>query len=144
MQRSQLVADIAEGLATFKRLLGPPQGHAPQKHLPTRAQIGILAILSYEGPQNLKDLAKRLCMSSSAATQLVNGLVKEKTLTRTEDTHDRRKIRLALTPVGKRKFAQAKKAHLESLSTLLTPLTDNELLQWKKLQDKILPRKHAV
>ena len=144
MHRPQLIADIAEGMATFKRRLGPAQGSTPAKHMPTRAQIGLLSILSHEGPQSLKEIAGSLCMSSSAATQLVNGLVKEKTLTRTEDVKDRRKIRLQLTASGKRKLEQAKKIYLVSLTKLLEPLSDTELRQWKTLQEKILSRATRV
>jgi DNA-binding MarR family transcriptional regulator len=106
--------------------------------MPTPAQIGILVLIARGGAQNLKDLAARLRMSSSAATQLVDGLVEERMLTRTEDPADRRRILLALTASGRRKLDQAKKRRMDSFAKLLAPLTESELVDWKRLQRKII------
>ena len=138
MKRSILISQIAEDLASFKRVLVASNAKAFAKRMPTPAGIGILAFVAQEGPQNLKDIAKRLCMSSSAATQLVDGLVRDRLLTRTEDRTDRRRIKLALTAVGKRKLAQAKKARLAALAKLLEPLSPQELNEWRRLQQKII------
>jgi DNA-binding MarR family transcriptional regulator len=142
MKRTQLAQDVAEGLAFMKRLIGNTQGKTP-KDMPTRAQIGVLMILAHEGALTLKDIAERLCMSSSAATQLIDSLVKDKIIARTEDIDDRRKIRLSLTPAGRKRLLLAKKLYIGAFIKLLDPLTDTELLQWKKLQEKIIQHQKA-
>ena len=138
MNRTELMTEVAEGFSSFKRLMVTSQAHGHAKRMTTHAQIGILFILSHGGPMSLKAIAERLCMTSSAATQLVNGLVEDKMITRREDETDRRKIVLTLTATGKNALAAAKKARLSALTALLEPLSDAELLQWKTLQDKIL------
>ena len=140
MKRSALISEIAVDLASFKRVVMASHAKKFFGRMPTPAQVGILALIAHEGPQNLKDLADRLCMSSSAATQLVNGLVRDRLLTRTEDATDRRRIRLAITVSGKSKLAGAKKARMATLTKLLAPLSEHELNEWKRLQRKIIER----
>lgn len=142
MKRAQLIAEIADDLSAFKRVVMASHSHKWGSRMPTMAQIGILALIAHEGPQNLKDLAKQLCVSSSAATQLIDGLVKDRLLTRTEDADDRRRILLTLTAVGKRTMDAAKKRHVIAFTKLVAPLTDSELTEWKRLQRKII--EHAA
>lgn len=138
MDRSELISQIVEDFSSFKRVLMVSRAKRVGKRGPTPSQIGILMLVAFEGPQHLKTLADHSCMSSSAATQLVNGLVKDHLLTRTEDAKDRRRVRLTLTAKGKRQLAQAKKTRLASFAKLLMPLSETELLEWKRLQRKII------
>ena len=138
MKRTDLISEIVEDLASFKRVMIASHAANAPTHMPTPAQIGILGLIARGGAQNLKDLAARLRMSSSAATQLVDGLVEERMLTRTEDPADRRRILLALTASGRRKLDQAKKRRMDSFAKLLAPLTESELVDWKRLQRKII------
>ena len=134
MKRSQIITSIMEDMGALKRAI---HARSP-KHGPTHAQMGILFMLTCSGPQSLKEIAAHLRVTPSAATQLVNGLVKEKLLTRTEDAEDRRKIVLALTTHGQQELEKAKKVHCASLVELFQPLTDVELLEWQELQRKII------
>lgn len=138
MHRSKLISDIAKDLAAFKRTLMASYARKSGERAPTPAQVGILALLAHGGPQHLKDLAERLCMTSSAATQLVDGLVEARLLTRTEDPSDRRRITLAITSGGRRRLAAAKKAHMAAFTRMLAPLSEGELREWKRLQRKII------
>ncbi|MFA5185147.1 MAG: MarR family transcriptional regulator [Patescibacteria group bacterium] len=142
MERYDIISEIAGDFASFKRVIWTSCAARSPQSMPTPAQIGVLALVASEGPQNLKDLAGRLCMSSSAATQLVDGLVADRMLTRTEDSNDRRRIKLALTESGKLKLAQAKKARLAAFTRLLAPLSEKELNEWRRLQRKII--EHAA
>lgn len=103
----------------------------------TRAQMGIMTILVQEGPMSLKELAAKLTMSSSAATQLVDGLSAETLLIRTEDSRDRRKVRVSLTAKGKRRLEQAHKKRTALFTSVLADLSDAELKTLVELQRKI-------
>lgn len=138
MTRPALVAQIVEDLAAFKRVVIAMHPAHDNPASPTPAQIGVLLLIARGGPAHVKDLAERLRMSSSAATQLVNKLVEDGRLTRTADRKDRRRIRLALTPAGSRQLLQAKKRRIETLGRLLEPLSDTELATWHRLQRKII------
>lgn len=135
--RAKLVEDIATDMAALKRLI-LRQGESPTQHHISHARVGLLLILAHEGPQNLKALAGRLCMTPSAATQLTDALVDEKLVGRTQDKQDRRRITLTLTPVGKQKLLRTQKMRMATLAKLLKPLTDAELRQWHALQRKIV------
>lgn len=107
------------------------------KDMPTPAQFGLLMMLSAHGSKSLKDLAECFTMSPSAATQLVDGLVKDGLVRRTEDENDRRKVEVSLTPAGVTKLQAAQKSRLASLTKMMEPLTDAELAQLRVLQKKI-------
>lgn len=77
-------------------------------------------------------------MSSSAATQIVDGLVREKVLMRQVDKKDRRKISISLTATGKKKLLQAKKLRAKAMAKYFDPLNDKELAQLQKLLEKIV------
>lgn len=138
MNRSEIISEIFEDMASFKRLLMPAHGGQCPMRMPSPSQVGILLLIARQGPQSLKELARHMCMSSSAATQLADGLIKDRLLTRTEDQTDRRRISLALTESGKRRLSQARKEHVAVLAKFLDPLTENELIEWKRLQRKII------
>ena len=138
MKRPELILEIVEDFAAFKRAIILSHADRSSGNMPTPAQIGVLVMIGREGSQNLKDLAGHSCMSSSAATQLVDGLVADGLLSRTEDADDRRRIRLTLTTAGKRTLAKAKERHAASFAKLLTPLSVEELKEWQRLQRKII------
>ncbi len=138
MKRQQLIASIMEDIGLMKRLIHARVPKQEVNGMPTHAQMGILFLLAHEGARSLKDIAAHLHISPSAGTQLIDGLVADKLLTRTEDTQDRRKIVLALTEHGKQELERTKKIHCEGLTELFEPLSDAELVQWQVLQRKIV------
>ncbi len=137
MQRYQNIASFLENISVLKQLMRRVH-KTDAKHTITPAQVGILFTVHQEGPQSIKTLSTVLGLSSSAVTQLVDSLVDEKLLTRTEDKVDRRKISVTLTPRGKKKLLAAKKLHLATLTKLLAVLSDREVQELCRLQQKII------
>jgi DNA-binding MarR family transcriptional regulator len=91
-----------------------------------------------QGNQGVKQLAQLFSITPSAATQMVDGLVRGGLLKRETDQEDRRKVHLSLTAKGKQVLEKSKQAHLKSFLRILSPLTDQELNQFKTLQSKII------
>ena len=83
-------------------------------------------------------------MTSSAVTQLVNALVRDGLLTRKAANDDRRKTFITLTHKGKIVVERAKRERRALFTTLLTPLTDNELSTLCARHDKILDHLRTV
>lgn len=137
MKREELISNFVDSMDAMRRVLFSKHAKHTARGIITRAQFGVLMLASEEGI-SIKELARRFSMSSSAATQLVDGLVKDALLVRTEDSHDRRKLKIFLTSRGKKKLAQARNAHLETLTTFFRPLSTNELITLLKIQEKIL------
>lgn len=138
MKRKDLLVHIIEDMILLRRKIAETRPNCD--HSLTHVQIGILMMLEHEGGLNLKDIATRMRASSSAATQMVNGLVDSGYIVRKEDGEDRRKISLMLTERGRRKLDEAKEAHLAFFSDMVSPLSDDELVSLHSLQQKILER----
>lgn len=138
MKREDIIQALLQNMEAIGKAMLSQKAEKPLGNMPTHAQIGILLVVLYEGPQSIKNLATKFRMTSSAATQLVTGLVKDKLLTRVEDKNDRRKICVQMTPKGKQVLAIAKKQREKNMLKVFEPLTDSELVQLEKIQRKII------
>ena len=105
----------------------------------TPAQGMLVHAVALEGTRGatIKALAQKLAVSSSAVTQLVDGLVSERILHRTPDSKDRRKVRIALTEHGTELYRQFDRARLAQASAMLAPLDDDEASELARLLAKI-------
>ncbi len=138
-ERQKLVGEFLRGLGTLKRLLmtSAPGKKGERGDCPTRAQTATLMVISHYGPQTIKDLAERFGMSPSAVTQTVDGLVDEGYLVRQEGETDRRQVFVSLTAKGKAMATEAKKEQVRTVTKLLKPLSDEELIVLLTLHRKI-------
>ncbi|HVW67240.1 MAG TPA: MarR family transcriptional regulator [Candidatus Peribacteraceae bacterium] len=118
----------------------PPKTTKSGAHAPTPAQLGMLLMIARDKGSTVTEMSQHLCMTPSAATQLIDSLVSHRLLKRTTDTKDRRKIHLTLTESGKKMLLRARKQRLKALADVLSPLTDTELKQLVKLQQKLASR----
>lgn len=100
----------------------------------------MLLMIARDKGSTVTEMSQHLCMTPSAATQLIDSLVSHRLLKRTTDTKDRRKIHLTLTESGKKMLLRARKQRLKALADVLSPLTDTELKQLVKLQQKLASR----
>lgn len=145
MKREKILADVFDGMGVMRRFFS--MKHTPEqqrKGMPTRAQLGVMMLLAQEKQKNVKDVAQTLCMTSSAATQTIDGLVNEKLLARKADPSDRRKIAVSLTPRGKLVLAKAKVAHRDLMAAMFAPLSTEELSQLRNIQNTIIAHLNAV
>lgn len=140
MDRQELVASIYDNITTLRRLILTRQAplYSGKDDMPTHAQASVLLAVSQHEDPNIKRLASCFSMTSSAATQVVNDLVARGWVTRKESSVDRRQVTLALSPTGKRLVTQLIKKRAEHFSEHMSPLSDAELKEFKRLQDKII------
>jgi DNA-binding MarR family transcriptional regulator len=135
-QREKLIEDIFQGLSAMRRAFFARGEHVSLKSGPTHAQLGIMSMLSHEA-LGVKDLALRFGMTSSAVTQFITNLSKQGYIVKTPDKTDRRKTCLRLTKKGERVLLKSKEERLKLFRDRLSRLSDEELLQLKKIQEKI-------
>jgi DNA-binding MarR family transcriptional regulator len=86
------------------------------------SQINVLFRLNYGGQCGVSDLGEHLGVSSAAASQLVDRLVGQGLLMRSEDPNDRRSRPLTLTNNGKalvQESIEARRRWLEDLTAAL-------------------------
>jgi DNA-binding MarR family transcriptional regulator len=68
----------------------------------TLTQYRSLVVLASRGPQGIAALAEAVAVSSPTASRMCERLVKKGLVTRRADRRDRRQVRIALSPAGRR------------------------------------------
>lgn len=144
MDKTSIIQKLLTHVDTLGRQAASRRFTPTPKGMPTHAQIGILFVVLHYGPQSIKDIATKFGMTPSAVTQLVNPLVTDHLLERTEDVHDRRKICVALSPKGKSKMEAIKKARYTTMTTILEPLNTQELIQLEHILEKIVNQTKTI
>lgn len=104
----------------------------------TPSQWGALMAIEQHGSSTLKDMAKSLGITSSAATQLVDGLVASGYVTRGTNAEDRRALTLTLSKKTKAHITKMKKQVLQKFLNFFDVLNDTELDQFLLLNKKIV------
>jgi MarR family transcriptional regulator, organic hydroperoxide resistance regulator len=78
-------------------------------------------------PLSINELAERTMTDRSSVTGVVNRLVQHRFVTRSQATHDRRRIEVALTPAGAKLVKSAPPAPTMQLIRALQALSSREL-----------------
>ena len=131
----QKIEDLMESFQHFKKPL--PKGHvAGMPHI-TPSQWMVLRVIKERSACTVKDLSQSLHMTSSAATQLVDGLVRGGHVIRKRDTSDRRKVVLTLSHKSVAEIQRMKKMMLKHMFNMFKVLNDKEFEQLYRLNKKI-------
>ncbi len=103
-----------------------------------KQQVMILFfIFENKGLASVKSIAKYLGVTSGAVTQFVDGLVENKLVEREENIKDRRIINIKLTPSTGKRFNAFKKDYISSASYAFMALSDEELVLFISLLNRI-------
>ena len=97
-------------------------GHAADRHGLSLTQLRLLGILRDREP-NMLDLARHLHLEKSSASGLIDRAEKRGLVIRKPGAQDRRTIRVAITPEGRRLVSRIERALAQPSSDLLAPLT---------------------
>jgi|SRR3989344_1928849 len=129
-QVSASFREIRKHLFNHKKLSIP--------HSLTLSQGFVLGFIENQGPASVGEIAVAFSVTSSAATQIIDTLVKRGFLGKKESTDDRRILQITLTKKGKNVIKEFKTAQVDKLKDVLEPLSDNDLKQYLKLSRKVL------
>jgi DNA-binding MarR family transcriptional regulator len=146
-RRHELLSRLEHLGPGIRRRMGQSEPHAEflrQFGGATLYQVGALRHLVKHGPLTMNELAARMEISPSSATQLVDRLVHHGLVVRNPDPDDRRVLRVEVSgpaSVAVRKFEKLSSQRLESL---LAPLTDDELETLTSLAQRIVDDTAAV
>ncbi|MBI2600435.1 MarR family transcriptional regulator [Candidatus Daviesbacteria bacterium] len=138
--RIQLIEEILHAFHAIRNITkakAASLGH--QNHI-THSQWFVLTMIEHFKKISIKDIAEKLEMSSSAATQLVDSLVQSGFVTRQEDPADRRLVQLELSLKGERHIAATKNKRINEMADMFETLTDKELQEFVRLFKKIISR----
>lgn len=106
-------------------------------HSITPAQGYLLRFVANQAPVSVKDIAKSLNTTSSAATQIISVLVNKGYLERDPSPDDRRVILISLTEKAQSLRKHFKEQGLAKMALLFRALTDAELAQYAALNEKL-------
>lgn len=104
----------------------------------TPSQWGVLMMVEGHGESTVKDVARALGISSSAATQLIDGLVTSGYVVREEFAEDRRRVTLTLSKKTKTQIEKMKGEGARHFLKLFKVLNDEEFDQFILLNKKIV------
>lgn len=138
--RKQKVEAFLKDLQSLRRAMTFKVAVSTQLPRITPAQWGVLMGIEERGESTIKEVAKALGITSSAATQLVDGLVENGYMTRKTDTKDRRAVTLALSKKTKTQVDKMKKQGIQKFLELFEALNDKEFDQYLALNSKIIRR----
>jgi len=95
------------------------------------SQIGALFHIRRENARGVSEIGDELGITSAAASQMLDRLVQQGLITRTEDPHDRRVKMLVLTADGKELLhngIRARQEWMKDLAALLTPAEREQIV----------------
>ncbi len=95
----------------FSETAAADVGLMPQQH----QALLIIKTLSLKSSPSVGDVAEQLLIRHHSAVELINRLVRMELLQRYRDHEDRRRVRVALTPLAEDKLAVLSSAHLNEL-----------------------------
>lgn len=138
--RKKLIEEIMANFHAMRNKMHTRVMQPMSKNRITHSQIFVLAIIEQHHNIGLKEISKMLNISSSAATQLVEGLVENGYVVRKSDSKDRRALQLNLSVIGRKHIAELKNKRIKIIATLFDSLSDEELETYLKLHKKILSK----
>lgn len=136
----EAICQLIEGFFLIRRKL--TDGIATSTTHITPSQGWVLSLVQKCGPISVKEIAKKLQMSSSAATQLIDALVQHEYLIRSEDESDRRTSLISATEKGKETIQVILGQLQISATQTFGVLTQEELTTYIQLTEKIVRTLH--
>ncbi len=135
--REQKVAELMEDFHSLKHSMAfKPLRNTTAPRI-TPSQWGVLMMIGRHIGSTVKDVASCLGITSSAATQLVDGLVKSGYVLRQPNKKDRRTVQLMLPKKTEVQMEKMKKQFLRKFVGLFEVLDDQEFDLYLKLNKKI-------
>jgi len=137
VKREELITEYMQVMAMVQRQVMPIKARSASAQGLSRPQAEALHLLSCRESATIKLMAELLGISSSAATQLTEGLVQRELVSRTEAAHDRRVVEVRLTKAGKAKVTALREASKGYITDLLADLSDKEVVDLLALLRKL-------
>ena len=138
MTRSQTLQAFFDSIFQMERQISGAKITCLRDCELTHPQAELLYLATYKGEISIKQIGELLNITSSAATQLVESLVRKGFMQRLHMEDDRRGVHVLLTPEGAERFKKFKDAHMDFLEKRLSVLTDEELTIMVALRQKVI------
>ena len=103
----------------------------------TISQYHAILNLNKEGELTMSALARALCITTAAATSLVDNLIKQNLAVRRRSAEDRRVVKVSLTERGREVLNEAKDEVYHLILSIMEKLSPAERISWLDLYEKI-------
>jgi DNA-binding MarR family transcriptional regulator len=127
VDKPQLISDIVELERQAGRILGRYAANVWIESGLTLTQLKSLFLIASGGSINFRKLAKALGVTPSNVTGIVDRLVEQGLVSRTENPEDRREMSLQATDKGKALVANLKETGINHMTQILSLLSLEEL-----------------
>jgi DNA-binding MarR family transcriptional regulator len=139
VNRKKIIEEIIDSFRLLKRKIVEEKLESGKCPI-TFSQAQILFIVLRQKNISVKELAEKLAISSSAVVQLIEELVKNGYLVRKNNPKDHRFVQIAPSEKTITQIKKFKSRFLKKVAALFDDLSDNELIQYNKLNKKILKK----
>jgi DNA-binding MarR family transcriptional regulator len=96
------------------------------------AQLSALSILVFLGPKTMGELAEAEQVKAPTMTRIVDALVRQQLADRATSGADRRSLRIAATPKGRKLLLASRDRRVQALAKRLENLKDSELIMLER------------
>ncbi len=127
MEKAELIKEINELQRKIDRARRQYQLDIWMSLSLTMAQLKCLFFISNQGSANSKTLAETLKVTPTNITGIIDRLVKQGLVSRSEDTHDRRVLILRATNKGEALVANLRERKRSGFSRVLAHMDDDKL-----------------
>ena len=135
--RKKLIEEIMANINAMRNKMHVKIMQSGSKNMITHSQWFVLCLIQQHKNMGIKEISKMLSITSSATTQLVDGLVESGYVERKINNSDRRSLQLVLSKKGQKSIIEMKIEYAKSMETLFKALTDQELETYNILHKKI-------
>jgi DNA-binding MarR family transcriptional regulator len=126
MERRKALEQFFASTTDFFRAIHVGKERLAQKSGANRSQVELLMRIKHQ-PLTIGQIAEQMRMTSSAATQLVEGLADLGWVERESDIHDKRKVHVKISTKGAEHLHKAKEYFLDYLQQRMENVPDSDL-----------------
>ena len=104
----------------------------------TLLQFSALKFIRDNKNTTVSDLAEKLQLSKSSATQLSERLVKSSSVKRINDTSDRRIVRLEITEAGREQIVELKRKMIEKMKKVFSKIPAKDIRELIRIHNDLI------
>lgn len=136
MKRREALEQFFAATTDFFRAIHVSKERLAQQSGANRSQVEALMRIKH-GPLTVGQIAEQMRMTSSAATQLVEGLAEQGWVEREPDALDKRKVNIKISNKGAKHLQKAKDYFLDYLQQRAELVSDHDLQQAAEYMKRI-------
>jgi DNA-binding MarR family transcriptional regulator len=137
LDRARLLEELIESTHAIRHKIVMDSGYITGGRV-SLSQLVVLRIVSKNSGVSIKEISGKLGITSSAVTQLVDGLVSKGYLNREGSREDRRALKLTLSGPGRGVIQTVRDNGLKELLHIFSALDDAEFEKYCELNRKIV------